>query len=102
MKRSTVSASVAKRDEQREALVAEHPAQPAVVDARACPSKNALRELVEPPVLLVGVGLEQARAHHRRERERDDRRDARSRRSSVTANSRKRRPTMPAHEQDAG
>ena len=61
-------------DEEGEDLVAEHPAQTAGVGGDH-PLEEALGEVVEAPVLLLALGLEQAGAHHRRQGQGDDGRD---------------------------
>ena len=66
-----------------------------VVDARAAHRRNAREPAIDAAVLLLPSGVSKPRAHHRRQRQRDERPKRRSPSHSVTANSRNSRPTMP-------
>src|SRR5664280_1914669 len=62
------------RDDERRRLVPEDPVQRAVVEVDD-PIEGALGSPVEAALLRRGSVVQEARAHHRRERERDDRGD---------------------------
>ena len=70
----TVSSKGADGDQQRGALAVQHPVEHHTV-ARDHVVEERAHAAVEPALLGHGRVAQQLRAHHRRERERDDRRD---------------------------
>ena len=62
------------RHAQGEGLVPQHPLQAAVIAVQHA-LEHPLGEQIQPPVLRLVFGLQQPRAHHRRERQGDEGRD---------------------------
>ena len=87
-------ATVAERDEQHRHAVAQRPAQPALVEGEHR-VEGPLRRAVEPPVLRRRAPGRSMREHIIGVSVSDTSADIATATLSVTANSRKRRPTMP-------